>query len=397
MKKIFVFLFFVCLGFSICKPSWSEDVFIKVVDHYSRPLENATVQIYFQMDYGGIDSEGIYGLANLTTGSDGMVVAKLRNNQWYEPKLDCTYDIFVDYKGERMEMRDVEVGNHGSVLTFVFDNAYILTVKVVDERGGGIPAVIAVNGEEKRAENGVASFNVIKGPANITVFYSGGERSAWIWVENDRVFEISVLYSNLTVNALDDAGEGMECIFQLENKNYSFSKTLTLPVAKGTYYGKVVCGEKEKELNIDMTKQEEYFAVFDVRAPTVRNISVNANGTVLIIKAEDPGEKASGIAEVWVVYPKDKTRYPAYKEESGLYKAVVKEGANNFVVFLKDNEGNVRAVEGVLESYKKNEKAEGEGEKGGEDWGPFLITMFIIIVVIAGILGKVVYEQMRKK
>jgi hypothetical protein len=146
-----------------------------------------------------------------------------------------------------------------------------------------------------------------------------------------------------------------------------------------------------------MTKQEEYFAVFDVRAPTVRNISVNANGTVLIIKAEDPGEKASGIAEVWVVYPKDKTRYPAYKEESGLYKAVVKEGANNFVVFLKDNEGNVRAVEGVLESYKKNEKVEGEGEKGGEDWGPFLIIMFIIIVVIAGILGKVVYEQMRKK
>ncbi len=393
MKKILVFLFFVVFACAQCQPSWSEDVFVKVVDSHSRPLENATVQIYFQMDYGGIESEGIYGLANHTTGSDGMVIARLQNNQWYAPKLDCTYDIFVDYKGERKEMRDVLVGKHGSIITFVFENAYLLTVKAMDENGHPIPAKIIVNGEEKNAENGVASFNVVEGPVDILVLYSGGQRSAEIWVENDRTFEISVAYSNLTLTALDDAGGGMECVLQLEHKNYSFSKTLTAQVPKGTYYGKVFCMGREGELDIDLTRQSEYFVFFDFRPPDIKNIYLDANRTVLVIEAEDPGEKASGIAEIWVVYPGDDTVYPAFKEKAGVYKSGLKEGAKNFVVFLKDNEGNIKGVEGAVEA--KEQSIEAEKEKG-EDWGPFLTILFVIIVVMIGFLGKVVYEQTKK-
>ncbi|MEM4195297.1 MAG: hypothetical protein QXY05_03230 [Candidatus Anstonellales archaeon] len=392
MKKYLIFLLLLSFLFPAeCEPSWSEDVFIKVVDHYSRPLENATVQIYFQMDYGGVESEGIYGLANLTTGSDGMVLAKLRNYQWYEPKLDCTYDIFVNYKGKKKEMRDVFVGRHGSILTFVFENAYILTVKVRDENGNPIPATIIVNGEEKNSENGVASFNVLEGAAKITILYTGGQRSTEIWVDDDRTFDISVAYSNLTVNVFDDSGEGMECFFQLENKNYSFFKTLAIQTPKGTYYGKVVCGEKEMELDIDMTKQVEYSMVFDLRAPVIKKLYLEKNGTVLVIEAEDPGERPSGIAEVWVAYPDDKTKYSAFKE-GGAYKLNLKEGATNFVVFLKDNEGNMRSAEGVVEV------SEGmvEEEKKGEDWGPFLTILFVVVVVLVGFLGKIVYERSRK-
>ena len=394
MKKIFAFLFFVAFMFAFCEPSWSEDVFVKVVDHYSRALENATVQIYFQMDYGGIESEGIYGLANMTTKSDGMAMVRLKNNQWYRPKLDCTYDIFVNYKGEEMEMRDVEVGRHASVLTFVFENVYLLTVKTMDENGNPLPSTVIANGEKKTAENGVVSFSVVKGAVDITILYAGGQRSAKIWVDDDRVFEISVLRSNITITALDDSGEGMECIFQLEKNNYSFSKTLVMETAKGTYYGKVVCGGKEKELDIDMTKQESYFVVFDLRAPVVKNISVEKNGTVLVINAEDPGKGATGIAEVWVVYPGDRTRYPLFKEKSGLYKAVLKEGTKNFVVFLKDNEGNIRSVEGVIETL---ERGMGEEKENGEDWGPFVGIMVFILVILIGVLGKVIYDQTKNK
>ncbi|MGB9719237.1 MAG: hypothetical protein ACPL06_01435 [Candidatus Anstonellales archaeon] len=395
MKKIlFLFLVVIVVFSSECEPSWSEDVFVKVVDHYSRPLENATVQIYFQMDYGGIESEGIYGLANLTTGSDGMVVARLQNNQWYEPKLDCTYDIFVDYKGGREELRDVKVGKHGSIITFVFENAYLLTVKAMDENGNLIPAAIVVNDEEKNAENGIATFNVVEGQANITILYSGGQRSAEIWVDDDRTFEICVVYSNLTVTALDDANNGMECVFQLERMNYSFSKTLMIKIPKGTYYGKVICMGEERELDIDMTKQTEYFVVFDTRAPVVKNIYLDANGTILVIEAEDPGEKASGIAEIWVVYPGDKVRYSAFKEESGLYKVGLKEGATNFVVFLKDKEGNIRSAEGIVEISEKG--GEEQEEEKGEDWSVFLTILLVVAVVLVGFLGKVIYEQAKK-
>ena len=390
MRRVIVFLFFVVFASAWCEPSWSEDVFIKVVDHYSRPLENATVQIYFQMDYGGIESEGIYGLANLTSGRDGMVVARLQNNQWYEPKLDCTYDIFVDYKGERKEMRDVEVGKHGSIITFVFENAYRLTVKVADENGRPIPALIAVNGEEKNAENGVASFNVVKGPTSIKMLYSGGQRDVDVWVEDDRVFEISVAYSNLTVTALDDMGNGMECVFQLEQRNYSLLRTLTVEVPKGAYYGKIVCIGEERELSIDLTKQAEYFEVFDRRAPVIKKIYLDAEGTVLVIEAEDPGEKASGIAEIWVVYPGDGAKYPAFMERAGVYKSGLREGATNFVVFLKDNEGNIRSGEGVVEASTIMVE---EQEEKGEDWGPFLIILFVVVVVAIGFLAKLAYSQ----
>lgn len=383
MMKKAILLLLVLMGafFAVeCKPGYEETAVIQVVDGNGRVIQGAAVQIVYQVDQ--TTGKGYTTTTPRKTDESGTASFVFRNQEILKSRLDCEYIIIVTYDNQKLEKR-IRVDTHGPVID-VGINAYLLTIKAVDQEGNVLADAEIITREISKTTgaDGMVSLLVGSGAANVTLKYGNGAVSREITIENDTNFLYEVPVYELKLYVVDDGNAPLQVSANIGGTELytdlggflSVKKLLSAkPTIKTEYRG------VEKTLEADLAVQDTYYMVYDLRAPVIKRIAPREEEGRLVMDLEvaDQGPMASGLAPDGIkvrysiggnnffasVFVKDADKYEAY------IGAIKEDGVIEFFVDAVDAEGNIRSLKGYFsvshESEGANQTGSGAGGGGG--------------------------------
>lgn len=375
-----------------CEPGYTETAIVQALDGRGRGIENASIQITYQVDQ--TTGQGYAITFPKMTDSNGVATITFQNKEVLKSRVDCEYTVSVAYDNKKAE-RKVTVGAHPVVIQLQLD-VYRLNLQAVDQHGNVLPgAVLSVRGFSKTAGNdGRATLLVGSGLANVTLRYGEGTVSRSIAIENDTDFYYQAGVYDLNIYIVDDTNAPLVADAQIGSKTVrtdaggfaSVKKLLTArPEIKAVYRG------IERVVDADLDVQQDYYIVYDLHAPKISGLGARyENGDMLLnMSVSDAGVRASGLAPdgITVTYSFGGSDYaaPVYVKAREKYEALLSNIDHNGVIELsveaKDNEGNIRSVKGYFSIEFINETAGGNETGGGGGGSGFSIEPVHIVAI----------------
>lgn len=359
-----------------CEPGFEETAQVQIVDGKTRPIENATVQITYQVDQ--TTGKGYTTTAPKKSDANGYATFIFRNQEVLEERVDCTYTVIVTYDNQKVEKK-FTVNAHGPTIQVQVD-AYRLNIRAVDQHDNVLPgAEISARGIRKTVGNdGRATLVLGSGDANVTLKYGDGIVSRKLLISNDTDYKYQVGVYDLTLWVVDDkntplvvnASVGGSALQTNSSGGLAIQKLLTArPEIKTVYRG------VEKAIDADLAVQGEYYIVYDLHAPKIKNIVAKGDpdGIVIDMNVVEEGVRASGLAPdgIRVRYSYGGVDYfaPVYVKAKDEYEASIGSIAKDTIVELfveaRDNEGNIRSMKGFFSVVFENVTAPDGGGDGG--------------------------------
>lgn len=373
-KTLFILFLFTTTFFSAsCSPGYEENVAIQILDGQLRPIQNATVQITYQIDI--TTSKGYATTAPKFTDANGLVSFIFQNQEILADRVDCEYSIIAGYDNQKVEQK-VTVNEHPSVISIQIQ-AYKFNAKVVDQHNNALSGAEVFIRDMKSItdKNGKTSILVGSGGVNITIKYADGFISKWVEITNDTDYTYEVGIYDFNLYAMDDEGNALEVSTQVGVKSNRTNANGTLnlknilsatPIIKTVYKG------VEKTLPVDLTTQSDYYVIYDMHAPKISNIELREKDKqiFLMIQVTDAQPRASGIAPdgITVKYSFDKAEYraPVYVTTKDKYEAYLEnikhDGLSEIKIDARDNDGNVRNIKGYFSIMYVNETMQEKNE-----------------------------------
>lgn len=365
MKRILLFLIFAISAFFAvaCEPGYEETTTVQIVDSMIRPIENATVQIIYQIDKS--TGKGYATTLPKTTDSFGMVTFIFKNQEFVKERVDCEYTILSNYDNQKVDYK-INVDKHGPIIT-VKMNVYKLNIYAVDQYSNPLVGAEIIARELKKItdNNGRANFLIANGNVNITLKYGEGQIVKNIFINNDTDYSYQVPIYNLSLYVMDDANIplkvnvsiGEKILLTDENGYLSIQKLLTTKPKITVYYKGV-----KKTMNANLAAQNEYYIIYDLHAPKITNlITKDGNKIVLNLKVIDEGLRASGLAPDGIIavysFGGIESQASVYVKAKDEYEMLIenidKDGMVEIFLKARDNAGNLRNLHGYfLVSYE---------------------------------------------
>lgn len=416
MKKtaFLLLVLFISSFFAVaCEPKFEETAVIQILDGMLRPIENASVQITYQVDQ--TTGKGYAITSPKLTNSDGMTTIIFQNKEILKERVDCMYTITAIYDNKKAEMK-VNVDSHPSVIQLKLD-VYRLNIKAVDQFGNVLSgAVISVRDINRTtSKDGQVTILIGSGTSNVTLKYGQGIVSRSIMVSTDTDYNYQVGVYDLNLNIIDDQNAPLVADVSIGEKTLrtdsngflTLKKLLTAkPEIKTVYKG------IERKLNTDLAVQRDYYIVYDLHAPKISDLKARyENGGVLLnITVTDSGVRASGLAPdgikmkysfggsdyVAPVYVKSKNKYEA------IFTNIDRSGIVEVLIEAKDNEGNVRSVRGYFSVEFVNDTiSENNTESETTDEGTSLQPVHILalggVIIVLLFAIKYIREKMMEQ
>ncbi len=410
MWKSFL-LFMVMFGslFWACTPGFVDELNIKVIDSKYRPINGAAVNITYQKDE--TTGKGYVTSTTQYSGEDGKVSMTARNTEVIEKRVECDITIQVEYDGVQIE-REVEAQAHSAEIQMQFEDAYLLSLKVVDMQGQAISNTrVRINEMyQNTSETGYIAMIVNGGTVEIAVPYLGAVVTREVPMTSDLSYTLQARAYALNLEVVDDRGDPLAAQITVEDEEVMGSGIEVAGLAITNPYVRVAYGSVEKFPSIDLTQGGEYTVSFDLTPPEITNVEVSKSTDELKIRffLVDPNVLASGAnidatTVSYIVSGVTQTAVPY--AESGAYAVEIPVPPENsllrFTITAYDEEGNMNTVNGeyLVTSAVDNGPDPGEtgdGEEGGieipEEGGMILLVLGAIVVLV---LGYVVISYFR--
>lgn len=405
MKKEICVLFFlwlfVSLFFAECEPGYEETALVQVLDGKIRAIENATVQIVYQVDKS--TGKGYTITPPKKTDAKGYVTFLFKNQEFLKERVDCSYSVIVTYDNKKTEKR-FTVNEHGPVLQVQLE-VYRFNVLATDQHGNVLPgAVIFTRTVEKITDNnGKAILFLGTGETNLTLKYGDGIVSRTVIISNDTDYHYQVGVYELKLWVVDSKNTPLVVNVSISGRTLQTDQNGELTIKKlmnarpkltTLYLG------MEKTVDVDLALQETYYVIYDLHAPIIKSIvAKEENGNIVLnMNVIDEDARASGLASdgIKVKYSLDKVDFyaPVYTKAKDEYEASIgninKDAMIEFSIEAKDVEGNLRTVSGyfsiAFESPTTPNKINDTNNTQGFPLDPIQILgigVIIILVLIA--------------
>ncbi|MEW6528769.1 MAG: hypothetical protein AB1391_02685 [Candidatus Micrarchaeota archaeon] len=367
MKKQILFFVITLISafFAVaCEPGYEETAVVQVVDGRIRPIENATVQIIYQIDK--TTNKGYATTLPKTTDSNGMATVHFINQEFLKERVDCEYTIISNYDNQKVEQK-VNVDKHGPIITIKM-NVYKLNIYAIDQNSVPLANAEIIARELKKTtdNNGRAEFLIASGDLNLTLKYGEGQITKNIFIINDTDYQYQAPIYNLNLYVVDDENNplrvnatiGKKVLSTNANGYLSVQKLLTAKPAIITYYKGV-----KKTINVDLATQNEFYIVYDLHAPKITNVIAKDDGKIILnMKVIDEGLRASGITPDGITarYSINGVEYqvPVYVKAKDEYEVLLgnidNEGIIEFSLKAQDNSGNLRNMHGYFSISYEN-------------------------------------------
>lgn len=409
--KYLIFLWLLALSVSFselsCSPYFTDNFTVVVYDSQSRPIQDAEVKVYFQLDQ--TSGKGYVWTNPYFTGANGTTSEiKIKNIEPLSSRLDCTFKVYAKYAGTEVH-KDVDVWLHSDVIDLSMD-AYLISVKVMDQFSRPIQgAEVWFNSINRTTDqSGSAYAHAIKGDLQILIQYADGKYAENLKISGDVNKIIGIQLYELVLSAIDDNGNPINFNATIGTKEYTSDDNGIITVEKlGTAKPEVLVTYKniKKPVYVDLSQQKKHTVIFDATPPEVGNIKTIISGqiTKLIIPVYDTGTHASGIDTDGVVVKYkigDSSAWEAtsvYLSSKDQYVAEIpnpnSESVVKFAVEITDKDGNIRSMDGqyiyvpeqqvaVNQSTQDNQTQTTNANPTKEDFSFILIAGFIIVIVV---------------
>ncbi|MBU0586784.1 hypothetical protein KJ780_04680 [Candidatus Micrarchaeota archaeon] len=404
---VIAFILLAQLSFS-CSPQYEETATIQILDSMGRHIENASVEITYQVDF--TTGKGYTTTAPKITPANGTVTFIFRNQEKDPNRVNCKYKVNVTYDNI-VKTQEVNVDNHSNTISVILD-AYQLKLKAIDQNGNVLVcARFTVRNLNKITDSGGnTAFILGKGPINLSMRYGNGQvsRNLNITGDMDYIYEAGVYELNLFV--LNDDDKPIDCKVYIGEEWYNTGSGGSVSVEKllnAQPLILIVYKNLEKRVeSVNLALRSNEYIIFDLHAPTISELeaSVENKEVVLRMDVEDPGLRASGLAGngLQLRYSFNGNSYDVLPnlESGNTYvadlKAVNQSGLVEFTVDATDHEGNKRILKGYFSVNEETEE-DANGSNGNEEKEQGLDIVLVVggVVIIIVIIAVVYY--IRKK
>ncbi|MFA5076859.1 MAG: hypothetical protein WC488_00315 [Candidatus Micrarchaeia archaeon] len=379
-----------------CVPGYEESAVIQALDGKLRPIENASVQITYQIDR--TTGKGYATTAPKLTDSSGKAAFILKNQEVVQERVDCTYSVLVTYDNKKAE-KQVDVRNHENVIAMPMD-VYMLGIRAVDQNGNALAGAVvrARDAKAVAGSDGTARLVLGTGPVNVSLSYGDGTAVKTIDLRNDTDYYYEVGMYDLELFVLDDrntplvvdAQVGQKVLQTNESGYLTVKKLITARPGVRTVYRGI-----ERNLDADLAVQTKYYVVYDIHAPKISDVSASYGNQTLQVDfyCADEGLRASGLApdglKMKYAYGGREYMVPVYLRTKDWYRAAIdgvdQSGIMEMFFEAKDNEGNIRNVKGFISVEFINETMQGnQSTGGGNGTSPTGITVDPMYIIAAG-------------
>lgn len=375
-------LFIVMFGSLLwaCEPGFTDNLEIKVIDSKYRPISGAAVNITYQKDE--TTGKGYVTSTTLYTGEDGKLSFTARNTEVFASRVECDITIMAEYDGMALE-RKIEAQAHSAELQMRFEDAYLLSLKVVDKNGQAIGNTqVRINDMHMNtSEGGYIAVIVNGGTVEMAVPYLGAVITKEVEVDSDLTYTLQARAYSLSLDVVDDRGDPLAAQITVEDETIMGTEVEIDGLAITNPYVKVAYGSVEKLPQIDLTQGGEYTVSFDLTPPEITDVEVKKSGNELAIRffLKDPNALASGpdIGSTTVSYVVSGVTQEAVPyADSGAYAVEISAPPENtllrFTITAYDMEGNMNTVNGdylVTPGTGGQEPQENGSAQGGENGG----------------------------
>ena len=397
LKKVFLFalLFAASSAFAAsCEAGFEDTLHIKVIDRQYRPIEGAEVTVTYQKDQ--TTGKGYITTNPQYTGPDGKVTETVRNIEQFDNRVDCEIAITAAYDGLVVE-EEVGANSHAAEIILRFEDAYLLSLKVVDRFGQPIAnASVRINEMYRNtSESGYVGIIVNQGTVDIAVPYLHGVLTEELEITEDTVYTLQARVYPFKLSVVDDLGMPLAAEINVDGDEYYGTGVEIAEMALPTPEVTITYGSLEKRVPVNLAEETQYTVSFDLTPPQISNIEVvrDENDLKITFFIKDPNGLASGVDldETTVTYSVGGVTQTAVPyAESGAYAVEMPAPPDNsllrFTITTHDKEGNMNTVNGEYLVTPEEEEPppaeDGEGEATEESGDNTLLIIVGVVVVL---------------
>jgi len=349
--RLLITIISIALLSQLAAAAYSERVRVQVFDQNLRPIEGAQVYAEHQLSA----ALGTAKTKPVLSNSSGWAELTYTDYEQIESDVQYSYTLYVKYGGQLSTYNLIASGNISNVriISETSMSAYILNVKVADQKGTPLRARLSVGGQNKTADYaGNAIFQLPPGNFTLKAEIVDVVRTQEVVLSQDTAADFNIGLYNMEVIVTDDRGSPLSATVEADTR-----KAGTGPGGKAVFYNistqypqvSVKYNESIKKFAMDLERQPKLEVSFDLTKPVVKemhaSIAKNGAGTVSVF-VEDPGAMSSGIDSVSISYEIDgvENRVPAYAIGYNTFEAKFPQQAPRtlvkYIIKVTDREGN---------------------------------------------------------
>jgi hypothetical protein len=281
-----------------CEAGFKDNISVRVFSEEFVLIENAEVNLTYQLDE--TTAKGYFTASKLTN-NVGMADFIIQNIEVLQSEVDCDVEITVRFDNQLKE-ETITATFHSRPVDFYIE-AYPITIHVVDENDKPVEnaEVFVQNRSGVTDKFGRATFVVGKGTVYLFAKYDIGKVENIIEVEGPTDHTVSFAFYPLNIKTIDDQGNPLNAVITVGENEYD-AKTgelELLKIAKAKPFVNVRHNSLERLLDVDLSVQSDYVAVFDFTPPKLvevkRSDTVTPNRLKLGVEIIDEGRYASGL------------------------------------------------------------------------------------------------------
>lgn len=406
MKELFTTLmvvFLITLSHADCI-GYTDEFDIRVLDAKLRPVEGAEVQATY--DRGASFGPQYFTTDILETDGEGIVHMAIRNQGTETRDIDCTIWLNATLDDGYAE-KAVEANVHGPVVDLNMD-VYPVDITVNDQAGKPIEnATVTIRGVSRKTNSyGYVRFHSTLGELSYFISYKKGKESGFILVNGDIEYEVILQKYSVAVYAVDDRGESVDAEIAVLGETTTMEDGLyeSDEIYGSTFEATVRYMGIEKDVELDLSDENEATVSFDVHPPVIESIETSSIGSRprLTIKVKDEGEYASKVdpASIKVTYqilPSTDSQWADATTFVGGTNTYISDFPEiepgkliEFRIEVLDFDGNKVIQTGKFITEKQEEISETptEEEENGQDFPFFYIAIGAILIIVVMYIVK---------
>ena len=280
-----------------CQPGFKETLTIRAFDKELNAIKNVEIITKHQIDF--TTGKGYYTSPPRYTDENGTVKIQIVNTETRANKVDCNVEINATLNNVRMR-KVIIATSHPQNIDFVFPAAR-LTVEVIDQNNKPLEgAKIYVNNLIGTTnEFGLTSFVLILSNHTVVVKYWDYQVEKNANLNGKAKLSVEIPIYNTTIKFFDDNGKPLNASLLLGGQEYVSNEAgeIIATVAGSFHKAIAIYNNIERNVEFDLSKQNDAKIVFDFNAPKIKNLNVSEseNGIRVTLQGVDNGGFASGI------------------------------------------------------------------------------------------------------
>lgn len=282
---------------TLCEPRFKETLTIRAFDKELNAIKNVEIITKHQIDF--TTGKGYYTSPPRYTNENGTVKIQIVNTETQKNKVDCNVEINATLNNVRIT-RIITATSHPQNIDFVFPAAR-LTVEVIDQKNNPLKGakIYIDNLTATTNEFGLANFILLLSNHTVVIKYSDYQVEKNADLNGKAKLSVEIPIYDIIVKILDDSGKPLNASLLLGGHEYlsNEAKEINISVAGNMHNAVAIYNGIERNIEFDLSKQNDVKIVFDFNAPEIKNLNVSEseNGIRVTLQGIDNGVFASGI------------------------------------------------------------------------------------------------------